>query len=135
MIQRNIHGEWAFTFEGRLMTTKLVGQSNREASLAWFKDMKSNLLSSPESDRSPWVLLFDCTEWLLGPEDIADTNNKIMTWMTSHNLVFEAAVFSYKLQEFAIDQQDFDTKSVLHYFYDYDEAYQACLNKLADFQR
>ena len=54
--------------------------------------------------------------------------NDTLEWLSTHNCISITAVFSNKLQKFAADT-NLTQGGILHIFFDYDEAQQACLDK------
>lgn len=134
MAQRNIHGEWTMSFENRFLRSKVMGATNQEASIAWFEEMKDRLFHSAEGDSTPWVILVDSRTWELGPDDIWDTNNEIFAWSIRHNCVLFSVVYSNAIQKFA-SVKGLETDCTMQISFDYDEAYQTCLDKLAQAQK
>ena len=133
MKQRNIHGRWVMRLEGRVLYSKVTGATNKEAAQAWFEEMKQLILSSEDSDSKPWVFVDDTRDWGTAPEDFWEAANELVDWMSNHNCVFMASVFSKKLQSFSWES-GFNNQSILQVFFDYDEACQTCLDKLAEAQ-
>ncbi|MGF1741742.1 hypothetical protein L4C34_11830 [Vibrio profundum] len=134
MKQRNIHGLWSMHFEGRVLYSEVTGATNKEAAQTWFDEMKQTIISSPESDITPWVYLLDCSKWIGTSLDSWETNNTIADWLFEHNCLFHAVVMPGRLQEFAVKTQMHNT-SIIQVFFDYDKAHQACLDKLAQAQQ
>ncbi|MGF1743295.1 hypothetical protein L4C34_20060 [Vibrio profundum] len=133
MTQRNIHGFAPMTLNGRILHSEVTGASNKELGDIWFNEMKETILSSPEKDTAPWALLIDCRNWGGGSLDSWEASNRSTDWMIDHNCVFGAIIVSNKVQHFAIETQ-VENQDVSHYFVDFDEAYKACLEKLAEAQ-
>lgn len=134
MIQRNIHGDFTMTFENRLLNVESWGATNRELGLAWFDCMQKCVESSPEKYTTPWAALNDCRQWDIASLDSWETYNEVVSWMSDHNCVLLSFLVNRKIQEFAINN-GYKDKSILKVYFDYDEAYQACLNKLAEANR
>ncbi|MGF1741458.1 hypothetical protein L4C34_10330 [Vibrio profundum] len=133
MTQRNIHGDWTMSFEKRVVLAKTIGSINAEACVAWLDEMKDKIQSSPEGYTTPWVLLTDSRDWEGGsPESWANIDD-ILSWMFSHNCIFNAVVVNKKLQIWAGETNL--NNQYYKVFYDYDEAYQTCLDKLAEAQQ
>ncbi|MGF1741767.1 hypothetical protein L4C34_11955 [Vibrio profundum] len=131
MKQRNIHGLWTMRFENRILYSALTGPTNKEASEAWLKDLKSHVMTSKEGDVKPWVILFDLRSWSMTSLDAWEANDKNMEWLSEHSCIFLAFLFSKEIQHFAIKKHLKD-QSFVHFFFNYDEAQRACLNKLAE---
>lgn len=129
MKHKNIHGSWTVRFENRVLYTKFVGLTNLEASVKYNEEMQSLILSSSEADRTPWVGLTDCREWEGAPQDSGEEADQVLDWAYQHNCIFVAIVFDKKIQQF-IAESNSNSKAFSPYF-DYDEARQACLSKLA----
>ncbi|MGF1741963.1 hypothetical protein L4C34_12950 [Vibrio profundum] len=55
----------------------------------------------------------------------------IVEWSAEHNCIFEAVILPGKMQLY-VSEKELSKQSILHYFLDYDEGYQACLDRLAD---
>ncbi|MGF1741425.1 hypothetical protein L4C34_10165 [Vibrio profundum] len=127
---RNIHGNWATKFENRILFSKVDGSTNHEQSLAMFKDIQHQVLSAHPDGLEAWVALTDARDWGLATEDSWESTNRVIDWMREHQCVFLAVAFSKQLQTYAAEQGFVNEGGVIQYFYDYDEAYQACLNKL-----
>ncbi|MGF1741456.1 hypothetical protein L4C34_10320 [Vibrio profundum] len=134
MTPRNIHGDWKMHLEGRILYSKVVGGINEEATKAWFEEMKQCILSSTDGDTKPWVLLNDCTEFLGAALDSWEAINEVTDWECQHNCVLLATVISNKVQNYLMDTI-LNGQLALHVYFDYDEAYQACLEKLAEVQK
>ncbi|MGF1743185.1 hypothetical protein L4C34_19440 [Vibrio profundum] len=135
MTQRNIHGEWTMSFENRFLHSEVTGPTNTEAALAWFEEMKK-LVSTSSGTCTPWVLLIDSRNWETSPQEQWDSNNVIITWTKENDCCFLAVVYSNKIQEYSA-KTGLDAKNTSHHviFFDYDEAYQTCLDKLAEAQK
>lgn len=131
MTERNIHGEWTMSFETRILKSEVIGTTNAEAGKLWFKELDRYLLASEEKYDAPWVILLDCRQWNMTALDTWEVNNEITTWLSNNGCIFEAMIFSKKIQYFDA-QQGLDNHKIIHYFFDYDEAYQAGLDALAD---
>lgn len=135
MPQRNIHGDWTMTFEGRILKSKLIGATNSEAGIAWLEDLKSNILRSPERTDTPWVGLIDFRDWQGTSLDSINQYQVATNWATQHGAIMCACVISKELQGYSLKQlNEHMSDDFNRYFFDYDEAYQACLNKLAEDQ-
>ncbi|MGF1742981.1 hypothetical protein L4C34_18335 [Vibrio profundum] len=130
MTKRNVHGLWTISFEERILHTKVTGATNTETGQVWLEEMQELLFSSQGSDSLPWVVLNDCRHWDTCSLDAWDYYNEMITWMSEHHCIFYAFVFSNKIQGFAAEKW-FDANDILNYFFDYEEAHQACLNALA----
>ncbi|MGF1742759.1 hypothetical protein L4C34_17110 [Vibrio profundum] len=131
MTQRNIHGEWTMSVEDRLVRSKVSGSTNKELSLAWLKDLKTHLSFSSERELEPWVLLLDCREWVGASQDAWETNNRNTDWMADNHCIFEAIVLPGKMQLFAAETE-LNDQSIIHYFFSYGDALQACLDQLTE---
>lgn len=129
MTEKNVHGLWTLTFENRLLYSKVDGSTNSEASEIWFKEMNELISASPEGFDKPWVALIDCRDWELAPPDFWEATNVLINWMSEHNCLLYALIFSNKVQRFAVEQ-GFNNQPILRYFFDYDEAFKYCLDKL-----
>lgn len=125
MPQRNIHGDWTMNFEGRILKSKVIGATNSEASMAWFEDLKSNILHSPEGVDTSWVGLIDFRDWQGSSLDSLSQYQVATTWATQNNAIMCACVISKKLQGYSLKQlNDNMPDDFNQYFFDYDEAYQ-----------
>lgn len=133
MTQRNIHGTWEMSFEHRCLKSKIKGATNKEAALAWLEDLKYNLRSSPEGSSVPWVVLQDLSDWGAATLDTWGDANANIDWVFENNCVLFAIIFSTGLQEFVM-KKGLKDNNYVRFFFDYDEAYQACLAKLAESQ-
>ena len=131
MAQRNIHGEWTMSFENGILRTKVVGATNAEAGEAWLNELQTLLRTSTEGTAKPWVMFADNRQWDISPLDARQANNALVDWMSHHNCVLCVFVLSKKLQEFALESQ-INQKGMMQIFFDYDKAYQACLDKLVE---
>ncbi|MGF1741741.1 hypothetical protein L4C34_11825 [Vibrio profundum] len=134
MTQRNIHGNWTMNFENRILQSKITGSTNTELSQAWFEDMKCHLSSSEDNYMTPWVNLFDFRDWDLTTIDSFGNANDNIHWMSENNCILLAFVFSKKMQHFAMEK-GLSNNGIVRFFFDYGEAYQACLDKLEGAQR
>ncbi|MGF1740147.1 hypothetical protein L4C34_03510 [Vibrio profundum] len=130
MVQRNIHGEWNIRFEDRILYSKVVGATNDEARKAWFEELKSSIQSSQEGFSCPWVILHDLRNWDTATLDTWEGANMFVDWASEHNCLLLAIVFSKKIQHFAMSK-GLNNQKVLQFFFNYDEAHQACLSKLS----
>ncbi|MGF1741927.1 hypothetical protein L4C34_12770 [Vibrio profundum] len=130
MTNRNIHGNWTMSFESRLLKTKVIGATNSEAAKSWLEEAKRLVLSSSEKDETPWVVWNDCREWGSTALDASEEHNHVIDWLSEHNCILYAVVFSKKFQQFSASSA-FESQTITRYFFDGDEAYQACLDKLA----
>lgn len=97
MPARNIHGQWSMVLEGRVLKSEIVGSTNSEASFAWFEELKSNLLSSPEGISTPWVICIDCRQWEGSSQDNSDAHHIVTDWAKQNNAVMCAFVISKKI--------------------------------------
>ncbi|MGF1739926.1 hypothetical protein L4C34_02370 [Vibrio profundum] len=131
MKRRNIHGESVIRCENHLIHSTVIGATNNEYSLTWFEEVVEHLESDQNNTIKPWVLLHDCRQWLGSSEDSWETNNRQTEWMLNNGCVLLAVVLSRKLQDFTLDSK-IETSNYL-VFFDYDEAYQACLDKVEEF--
>lgn len=129
MTSRNIHGHWTMNFSAQTLYSKLTGPTNREAGDAWFEEMKQNILTSPNGDSLPWVSINDCRDWNMSSLDSWEANNTTVEWMYEHNCVLLTIVFSKKIHRYAFEK-GLNDQHIVRFFYDYDEAYQACQDKL-----
>lgn len=130
MVQRNIHGEWSISFTHRLCLAKISGETNEEGSKAYFNELQEHLFLSPESDTTHWSYLLDCRDWSGASLDTWEANNSIMDWLIEHNCCLHALVMKGDLQVYAVEKY-MNQKGIIQYYFNYDEAYQACLDKLA----
>ena len=133
MTERNIHGNWTMSFESRVFIAKVIGATNKEAGQQFVKDMQEIVLSSAESDCAPWVFINDGRLWEMDSMDTDDIYREFMSWLSAHNCVYYALVFSKKIQKFAMDERVGEESSIQFYF-DYEEAHRDCLQKLAEAQ-
>lgn len=133
MGQRNIHGKLSITFENQILETKVTGATNTEAAQAWLKEVQDLVHSQNDGEIKPWVIFADNRHWDTSPTDAQQANSELVKWMSDNNCLLFAFLLSKKLQKFALETQVNDT-SIMQYFFDYDEAYQACLDKLAKAQ-
>ncbi|MGF1740288.1 hypothetical protein L4C34_04230 [Vibrio profundum] len=134
MAHRTPHGNWTMKFKGNLLHCWTSGSTNTEAALAWFEEMKRRVSERADKD-APWAILIDCREWDICTPEQWDANNFIMTWQREHGSCFLAVVYSNKLQEYSAKIGLGDENSSYHViFFDFDEAYQACLDKLTEAQ-
>ncbi|MCL9780231.1 hypothetical protein M9194_02145 [Vibrio sp. S4M6] len=131
MVGRNVHGSWTMSFEDRILKTKVTGATNAEAAKIWLLEAKELVLSSSEADSTPWGVLNDCREWGTSGLDDWESHNQTVDWLTRHNCVIFALVLASKIQHYSVEH-GFVNQSIVNIFSDYDEAYQACLNKLSD---
>ncbi|WP_432579695.1 hypothetical protein [Vibrio sinus] len=122
------------SFEKRLLYAENVGATNRELGVAWFNELQKHIESSPEQYSTPWVLLNDCRQWDLASEDAWEVYNSVVAWMAEHNCVLLAFLVTNRIQNFAI-KNGFHEHGIEKVFFDYDEAYQACLDALAQNRR
>ena len=132
MTQRNIHGDWNIRFENRVMYSQVIGSTNNEMSLAMYKDIKRLMLSEENRIDIPWAALTDAREWNLATPDSWEASNDVITWMAENNCIFIAILVSKKVQKFASNDGFFDSNNIIRSFFDYDEANQACLDKLEE---
>lgn len=131
MAQKNIHGDWSMSFENRILKSEVRGATNAEAARIWLKEAEEYVLSSPEGETTPWVVLNDCRQWNTTALDAWQDHNAVIDWARSHHCVWFATIFSKKIQRFAADN-GFQSQQILHFYFDYDEAHQACLDKLRE---
>lgn len=133
MTKRNIHGLWSMRFEKRILHSTLAGPTNKEASEAWLEDIKTLILTSQDSDLKPWVLFFDLRSWDMTSLDAWEANDDNMKWISSHSCTFFAFLLSKEVQHYAI-KKGLQDQSFCRFFFNYEEAYQACLDKLTEAQ-
>ncbi|MGF1743274.1 hypothetical protein L4C34_19945 [Vibrio profundum] len=133
MTPRNIHGEWSMSFENRFLHVESFGATNRELGIAQMNELQKHLESSSEKYSTPWVILNDYRRWQLASQDAWETYNSIVTWMSEHNCVFLAFVITNQMQNFALEK-GLHTDEILQFFFDYNKAYQTCLDKLSEAQ-
>lgn len=93
--------------------------------------MKKQLADTPEGETAHWAALIDGRHWDMASLDSWDSANETITWMAQNNCQLFAVVFEKKIQQFAIEQ-GLDAGSIMHPFFDYEEARQACLNTIKD---
>lgn len=133
MTQFRIHGEWTISFKNRIVYSKVIGATNEEASQAWLKELKGKLQSSPVGCSEPWVVLHDLRNWGTATLDTWESANENIHWILKNNCVLFTIVFSKELQKFVLNKGLKD-QNIVRLFFDYDAAYQACLDKLAEAQ-
>ncbi|MGF1741424.1 hypothetical protein L4C34_10160 [Vibrio profundum] len=131
MTDRNIHGDWSITFKDRFMLFVVKGATNDAAALAAFKEIKQLVLSSPQSDKTPWVFLNDGRQWEMDSANNEEIYADLLRWLEEHNCIYYALVNSSKIQEFALERQ-IPNLGILEFSFDYDEAYATCLRKLEE---
>ena len=133
MANCNAHGEWVMTFENRILNNKPTVAANEEGCIEWFEELKHKVLSSSEGDTIPWVLLADLRNWEGLSIESWPIIDEVATWQREHNCVLIAVLPQHQLHKYTNEKYLNDgNKSILRNFYDYDEAYQACLDKLAE---
>ena len=66
-------------------------------------------------------------------QDGWDVVNDIMIWAKQHHCVLFSFVFSKKIKHYSFEH-GLSPQGLVQYFFDYDEAYQTCLDKLAEAQ-
>ncbi|MGF1743182.1 hypothetical protein L4C34_19410 [Vibrio profundum] len=118
------------SFENRIFYSEVIGASNDEAAKAWFKDMRQTIQKPIHGGTEPWVTLFDGRNWGTASPDAMENNSKSVVWMSKNNCLLCAIVLSKKLQQFSMSKQ-ISNHTLVQFYFDYDEAYQACLDKLA----
>ena len=128
MAGKNIHGHWDMTFENRILLSKSIGATDAEASVAFLKELQELVLSSPEGVTTPWVAISDSRNWGGLSLDAGEATDKITEWVQKNNCIFSAVVMSKKLQKFTTDTAL--SNQTFTVFFDDDEAYQACKEKL-----
>ncbi|WP_428789327.1 hypothetical protein [Vibrio profundum] len=121
------------SFEKRILHSKVTGSTNKELSQAWYEDMKKHILSSSNKNTLPWVVLIDSRNWEMASQDIEEITNETINWAREHGCCLFCTVTSKKIQQFALNKE-FGHQSIVTMSSDYDEAYQACLNKLSEAQ-
>ncbi|MGF1743289.1 hypothetical protein L4C34_20025 [Vibrio profundum] len=131
MAKRNIHGEWTIRLDDRFLYSDVVGSTNTEASLAYLEELKQTILTSPGGVKSPWVILHDGRRWEMSSADAKVGNDAITDWCKEHQCMLFAIVLENSMQRFA-SEIVFKEQSILKFYFDYDEAYQACLDALAE---
>ncbi|MGF1743297.1 hypothetical protein L4C34_20070 [Vibrio profundum] len=134
MTKRNIHGAWTIRFEDRILYSKVIGATNKEAAESWFEEVRQHITFSYSNCIEGWVFINDARQWDLSSPDFWEGANKAIEWMCNHNCIFMALVHSKQIQNF-VTEKELDGHGVVHLFFDYDEAYQACLDKLAEAKR
>ncbi|MGF1740590.1 hypothetical protein L4C34_05835 [Vibrio profundum] len=134
MTQRNIHGEWSMKLEGRFLLSEVVGSTNKEAAHAWLIEVKQLITNSQGGIATPWVILLDAREWGMTMADASDDSIENVMWPLEHHCVFFAFVFSKKIHIYTAHEQLKSEIENVAYFFDFDEAYQTCLDKLAETQ-
>ncbi|MGF1740303.1 hypothetical protein L4C34_04320 [Vibrio profundum] len=97
--------------------------------MAWFEDMKHHILTSPDGDGKPWVLLNDCREMLGAALDAWEPINEITEWEQQHNCLLIAVVISTQLQQFMVNAE-LGEQLIVQTFLDYEKAHLSCLEKL-----
>lgn len=130
MAQRNIHGEWTMSFEHRIFKSKTTGAINAETCVAWLDDMKDKIFSYHDGVTTPWVHITDSRGWEGGSSDSWEGVDNINNWTLAHNCIFIASVIDKKLYQWAVEANLKNQNYTV--FSDYDEAYQACLDKLSE---
>lgn len=126
---RNIHGVWDLSFNDGILVTKVLGATNEEAGKAWFEEVNRCVLSPEGAASEPWASISDLRQWDMAPEEVWEESRQFVTWFAEHNCVFFTFVFSKKIQAFA-PQQALKDYPMVGFFFDYDEAYRECANKL-----
>ncbi|MGF1742984.1 hypothetical protein L4C34_18350 [Vibrio profundum] len=134
MKERNIHGLWSMSFKDRILHSEVSGATNDEAGQAWLAELKAKVKSSKEGYSAPWVVLHDMRDWGMAPIDAWEGANSVINWVSEHHCILFAVVFSIKVQHFAFET-GLKGQSIMRYYFDYEEAYQDCLDKLAEPQR
>ncbi|MGF1740588.1 hypothetical protein L4C34_05825 [Vibrio profundum] len=127
---RNIHGDWTMSYEDQILKSTLIGAFNQEANLSWFNEVKQTVTTSSRSKKY-WVALLDAQNWEMSSQGNQETNEEIMNQLMVLGCLGLYMVFSKKVQEFAL-KEEMQEQSFLQSFFDYDEAYQACLDVLAE---
>ncbi|MGF1742793.1 hypothetical protein L4C34_17280 [Vibrio profundum] len=131
MTERNVHGEWRLSFENRILLTQVSGSTNSEAVKAWLKEAIDLVDSSHFGLESAWAVLVDASDWGMSPGDSWEAHNIMVVELEENNCQIFAVVFSKKIHEFSLEQ-GFQDKGMVQLFHNYDEAYQACLDKLSE---
>ncbi|MGF1741758.1 hypothetical protein L4C34_11910 [Vibrio profundum] len=137
MSKRRIHGDWTMVFEGRILKSKIIGATNSEAGIAWLEELKVNIIQSPEGVDTPWVGFLDFRDWQGTSLDSLEQYQVATSWATQNNAIMCAYVISKELQGYSIKKLNSNMldDSFNRYFFSYDEAYQACLDKLSEVQK
>lgn len=126
--QKNIHGSWSMTFKNRVLRSKTLGQTNSEAVVQYFEEVKSIVLSSPDGDSIPWVAINDLRDWEGMTPESGNESDRLVSWAFEHNCVLAVTVMSIKLQKYMVELSKESRKVTV--VFDYDEGYQLCLDKL-----
>lgn len=122
------------SFKNRLFNSKIVGPTNNEAAQAWFDEMVDIIIASEDADRTPWVALVDGRDWETASLDALETNNELAKWMFQHNCAKVITVYASRLQVFAAEKQ-LNRDGLIQFYFNYDDALQACLTKLTETQK
>ena len=109
------------------------GATNMEAAQAWFEEMQDNVLSYQGGEKLPWASIIDTRGWDMASMDMWEKNNTNLDWMYDNHCVLCSFVFSKKVQQFAAEK-GFKKHPILEFFFDFDEAYKTCLEKLTEAQ-
>ncbi|MCL9781875.1 hypothetical protein M9194_10590 [Vibrio sp. S4M6] len=133
MANRNIHGNWTMSFEDRLLQSKVDGAFNIEGNLAWLEEVKSLVGSSKGGNTKPWVAFVDGRGWDMSPDDATESTNEMINWMADNNCALLAILHSNRVQRYAAKQRT-SGQGIIQFFFDYDEAYQASIDKLQELQ-
>ncbi|MGF1739958.1 hypothetical protein L4C34_02530 [Vibrio profundum] len=78
--------------------------------------------------------MIDFRDWGITSLDTWGDASDNIAWMSENQCILLVNVFSKKIQHFAMEKGIIN-KDIVQFFFDYDEAYQACLDKLADLRR
>ncbi|MGF1740494.1 hypothetical protein L4C34_05300 [Vibrio profundum] len=117
--------------ENQILFSEVSGVFNREGNEAWCQDAEQLLMKGSTETMEPWSVLLDCRQWGMAPPDSWDIANNFVRWMSQHNGVYLSIVFDKKIQVFAADD-GFKDQTMVGFFFDYNEAYQMCEQKLRE---
>ncbi|MGF1740202.1 hypothetical protein L4C34_03800 [Vibrio profundum] len=131
MTQRNIHGEWEIKFQERILITTVSGATNEEAAHVWFNEVKQCILESKHKKTTPWCFISDLRNWEMSPSEVWEPTNAVFSWAFDNQCIFWGFIFSKQIQKFALERGALSSDK-FQFFFGYDEAYQACLDKLAE---
>lgn len=95
--------------------------------------LQENLRSSEAGHSVPWVVLHDLRDWGTATLDTWESANESIDWILKNNCVLFTIIFSKDLQNFVL-KKGLRDQDIIRFFFDYDEAYQACLDTLDEAQ-
>ncbi|MGF1742177.1 hypothetical protein L4C34_14035 [Vibrio profundum] len=130
MHQLSVHGKWTLEFKNRILHTQVSGPTNKEASDEWLEDALKVIELSDDCYEDPWVVINDARDWEMASLDFWESANDVIHFLEEKNCVLFVVVFSRKIHQYTLEK-GLDDQSIVKLFGDYDEAYQACIDKLA----